>query len=41
MDKVKLGATEVEVSALCYGTDLIGSRVGETQSYQAVGCLCG
>ena len=34
MDKVKLGGTEVEVSALCYGTDLIGSRVGETQSYR-------
>ncbi len=33
MDKVKLGGTEVEVSALCYGTDLIGSRVDEKQSH--------
>ena len=34
MDKVKLGGTDVEVSALCYGTDLIGSRVGEKQSHK-------
>ena len=34
MDKVNLGGTDVEVSALCYGTDLIGSRVGEKQSHK-------
>ena len=33
MDQQRLGNTDVQVSALCYGTDLIGSRVDETQSH--------
>ena len=33
MQKVKLGKTDVEVSALCYGTDLIGSRIDQTASF--------
>ena len=34
MDKIILGTSDVEVSALCYGTDLIGSRVNEADSHQ-------
>jgi len=34
MQRVKLGHTNVEVSALCYGTDLIGSRVDQATSFQ-------
>ncbi len=33
MQKQKLGKTSVEVSALCYGTDLIGSRIDEADSF--------
>ncbi len=33
MQKVKLGKTDVEVSALCYGTDLIGSRIDQANSF--------
>lgn len=33
MQKQKLGRTSVEVSALCYGTDLIGSRIDEASSF--------
>ena len=33
MEKVRLGQSNVEVSALCYGTDLIGSRVDEASSH--------
>ncbi len=33
MDKVRLGHSSVEVSALCYGTDLIGSRIDEARSH--------
>ena len=33
MEKVRLGRSPVEVSALCYGTDLIGSRVNEADSH--------
>lgn len=34
MQKVKLGASGVEVSALCFGTDLIGSRIGRAASFE-------
>ncbi|MDE2730944.1 MAG: aldo/keto reductase [Bacteroidota bacterium] len=34
MDKITLGTSGVEVSALCYGTDLIGSRVNESDSHR-------
>ena len=34
MDKITLGTSGVEVSALCYGTDLIGSRVNEADSHR-------
>ena len=34
MDKITLGTSSVEVSALCYGTDLIGSRVNEADSHR-------
>ena len=33
MQKVTLGKTDVEVSALCYGTDLIGSRIDQAASF--------
>ena len=33
MDTVTLGRSNVTVSALCYGTDLIGSRIGEQDSH--------
>ena len=33
MDQVTLGSSSVRVSALCYGTDLIGSRVSESDSH--------
>ncbi len=33
MQKQKLGRSAVEVSALCYGTDLVGSRVSEADSF--------
>ena len=32
MQKLTLGSSDVAVSALCYGTDLIGSRIGEKDS---------
>ena len=34
MDKITLGSSDVTVSALCYGTDLIGSRVNEKDSHR-------
>lgn len=34
MRKVKLGKTDIEVSALCIGTDSIGSRVDQATSFQ-------
>ena len=34
MQKLTLGKSSLEVSALCYGTDLIGSRVSEEDSFQ-------
>lgn len=33
MEQQQLGNTNVTVSALCYGTDLIGSRIDEAQSH--------
>ncbi len=33
MDRIELGKTDVEVSALCYGTDLIGSRIDQKASF--------
>ncbi len=33
MEKVTLGKSPVAVSALCYGTDLIGSRINEKDSH--------
>ena len=33
MDKITLGRTNVEVSALAYGTDLIGSKVNKEDSF--------
>lgn len=32
MNRLKLGNTDIEVSALCYGTDLIGSRIDQNDS---------
>lgn len=34
MRKLKLGASPVEVSELCFGTDLIGSRIDRDTSFQ-------
>ena len=34
MQKLKLGSSGVEVSALCFGTDLIGSRTDRQTSFQ-------
>lgn len=34
MRKIKLGRTDLEVSALCYGTDLIGSRLDRETSFE-------
>lgn len=34
MDKVRLGGSDTEVSALCFGTDLIGSRISREDSFQ-------
>jgi aryl-alcohol dehydrogenase-like predicted oxidoreductase len=34
MQKLKLGSSEVEVSALCFGTDLIGSKIDRETSYR-------
>ncbi|MFV1995023.1 MAG: aldo/keto reductase, partial [Verrucomicrobiales bacterium] len=34
MKKVKLGNTGVEVSALCFGTDSIGSKIDQATSFQ-------
>ena len=34
MKKYKLGNTDVEVTALCYGTDLIGSRIDKEASFE-------
>ncbi len=33
MEKVTLGRTDVAVSALCFGTDLIGSKINEADSF--------
>ncbi len=33
MDQLSLGKSSVAVSTLCYGTDLIGSRIGEKDSH--------
>ncbi len=34
MRKLKLGTSDVEVSALCFGTDLIGSRIDRQTSFR-------
>jgi aryl-alcohol dehydrogenase-like predicted oxidoreductase len=34
MRKCKLGGSDIEVSALCFGTDLIGSRIERTRSFR-------
>jgi aryl-alcohol dehydrogenase-like predicted oxidoreductase len=34
MRKLKLGCSDVEVSALCFGTDLIGSRIDRETSFR-------
>ena len=34
METLTLGKTDIAVSALCYGTDLIGSRVDERSSFE-------
>ena len=34
MRKVRLGHSDVEVSALCLGTDLIGSRIDREMSFR-------
>ena len=34
MERLRLGNSSVEVSALCYGTDLIGSKINEEDSFQ-------
>ncbi len=34
MEKVTLGRTDVAVSALCLGTDLIGSKIDEARSFE-------
>jgi aryl-alcohol dehydrogenase-like predicted oxidoreductase len=34
MQKVRLGTSDLEVSALCMGTDLIGSRIDQESSFQ-------
>ena len=34
MRKLKLGSSDVEVSALCFGTDLVGSKIDRQTSFQ-------
>ena len=34
MNKLRLGSSDVEVSTLCFGTDLIGSRIDRATSFQ-------
>jgi aryl-alcohol dehydrogenase-like predicted oxidoreductase len=34
MEKLKLGSSNVEVSALCFGTDLIGSKIDRETSFR-------
>jgi aryl-alcohol dehydrogenase-like predicted oxidoreductase len=34
MQKLKLGSSDVEVSGLCFGTDLIGSKIDRQTSFQ-------
>src|SRR5262245_15017339 len=34
MQKLKLGNSDVEVSALCFGTDVIGSRIDREASFR-------
>lgn len=34
MQRLKLGSSDVEVSALCFGTDLIGSRIDREMSFR-------
>ncbi len=33
MERIKLGKTDIEVSALCYGTDSIGSRIDQGSAF--------
>jgi len=41
MDKVTLGQSSVSVSALCYGTDLIGSRINGANSFALLDVFAG
>ena len=41
MEKVTLGDPSVDVSALCYGTDLIGSRIDEKTSFSLLDVFAG
>ena len=34
MQRLKVGASDVEVSALCFGTDLVGSKIDRQTSFQ-------
>src|SRR3954467_269781 len=34
MQRLKLGSSDVEVSALCFGTDLVGSKIDRQTSFQ-------
>ncbi|MCX6627969.1 MAG: hypothetical protein NTW28_10120 [Candidatus Solibacter sp.] len=34
MRKLKLGSSDVEVSALCFGTDLVGSKIDRQTSFR-------
>jgi aryl-alcohol dehydrogenase-like predicted oxidoreductase len=40
MRKLKLGMTGIEVSALCFGTDLIGSRIDCRSAFQLLDLFC-
>ena len=40
MEKLKLGQSDIEVSALCLGTDSIGSRIDKEMSFQLMDLYC-
>lgn len=41
MERLRLGNSSVEVSALCYGTDLIGSKINEEDSFELLDTFYG
>lgn len=41
MERLRLGNTSVEVSALCYGTDLIGSKINQQDSFELLDTFYG